>query len=572
MGSLLTQIANPQPVQIANPLTIQQAQGALQAQQQQRQLAQQEQQLNAIKLQQAQADLDSQRALQQAYSESGGVITPDTFAKAAQYGASPQAIMNLQNLHVAQQQAAAKLQSDQLANHQVQTGIARDTLAPLLDMPEDEAAQKYPGVVGGLIKNGTISTQDMQAAGLSPVQYPGHDEMQHWVNGLNGYNQTLKNEQANRESAAKVAQEQAQAREANANAAVKELTQKSLQSYQANPQQALSLIDSIFPLDQPGNQGPNARYKNQLSFYLQRGDKENIDATVKAANAEAGMIQKETNPQVQANKVATAVAQARATAPIKIYQAGAEDAAKQQSQGVLTPNGESIAQAIANYQQMPMTSFSIRTPQGQAIMARVQQINPDYHSQYYGTFQKTENDATTGKIGTSANALNTMMGHLSVLNQAADALNNGNLQVLNHLANGIGAQTGNDAKTVYDTIVHRLGPEVTKAYLASGGSVGERGTNEEDFSSNLSPSQIKANIGVSAQLADSKIKALQDQYQRGTYGRGRQQLISPEAEQARQQLTMQSPVRQAMGGYKIGTRYGNLTYLGGDPNQRSSWK
>jgi len=40
-------------------------------------------------------------------------------------------------------------------------------------------------------------------------------------------------------------------------------------------------------------------------------------------------------------------------------------------------------------------------------------------------------------------------------------------------------------------------------------------TNEEDFSSHLSPDQIKQNIGVSALLADSKVKALQDQYQRG---------------------------------------------------------
>ena len=149
----------------------------------------------------------------------------------------------------------------------------------------------------------------------------------------------------------------------------------------------------------------------------------------------------------------------------------------------------------------------------------------------------------TGKIGTSANALNTMMGHLSILDQAAAALKNGDIQGINKIANFIGAQTGSTAQTTYDTIVHRLGPEVTKAYVASGGSVGERGTNEADFSRNLGPDQIKANIGVSAQLADSKIKALQAQYDRGTYGRGGQKLISDEAEQARQRLAGQSPIK-----------------------------
>jgi hypothetical protein len=129
------------------------------------------------------------------------------------------------------------------------------------------------------------------------------------------------------------------------------------------------------------------------------------------------------------------------------------------------------------------------------------------------------------------------------------------VQVLNKLANAIGAQTGSTPQTVYQTIVHRLGPEVTKAYLASGGSVGERGTNEEDFSPNLSPDQIKQNIGISAYLADSKIKANQDQYNRGTYGRGKQKLISDDAEAARQALVKQAPAALTGGGAKAAPSY-----------------
>lgn len=199
-----------------------------------------------------------------------------------------------------------------------------------------------------------------------------------------------------------------------------------------------------------------------------------------------------------------------------------------------------MAKAIANY-DAPLNLARLAPAQRDTLMAQIKQENPDFKAEYYQTFQKMENSATSGSIGTSANALSTMMGHLTVLNKAVDALNNGNVQVLNKLANAYGAQTGNDARTVFDTIVHRLGPEVTKAYLASGGSVGERGTNEEDFSSSLGPKQIKSNIGISALLADSKIKALQDQYSRGTYGKGKQKLISDEAEQARQTLTGQAP-------------------------------
>ena len=214
---------------------------------------------------------------------------------------------------------------------------------------------------------------------------------------------------------------------------------------------------------------------------------------------------------------------------------------------------DALAQGIADYRIAPLAGFALARPSGQAVMARVAQLNPKYRAEYYNNFNKTESDATTGKIGTSANAINTAMGHLGVLSNASDALASSNLPALNAIANWAGVQTGQDPVTTYNTIVHRLGPEITKAYLASGGSLGERGTNEADFDPKLSPAQRKANIGASALLFGSKIDALNQQYQRGTYGLGKQQLISPEAEKTRQQLTGLAP-----GGLSTGTAPGGI--------------
>lgn len=236
------------------------------------------------------------------------------------------------------------------------------------------------------------------------------------------------------------------------------------------------------------------------------------------------------------------------------------------------------ATMIANYQSPERTALA-RVPYGrrEAIKQEVLQMNPEYHAEYFDNFNRTERDATTGKIGTSANALNTMMGHLAVLNTAAEALKNGDVTFINKIANKFGMATGATAPAVYNTIVHRLGPEVTKAYLAAGGSVGERGTNEADFDSSLGPDQIKQNIGVSALLADSKIKALQDQYQRGTYGKGKQKLMSDEAEAARQSLTRQAPAalrggaakaltgKQKSTGNPVYSLDGGKTWLPGKP-------
>jgi hypothetical protein len=329
---------------------------------------------------------------------------------------------------------------------------------------------------------------------------------------------------------------------------------KALQAYANMDSGALDkTVDGIVPANDP----MNASTKVLLHSAAARGDLQGIQKVLQDAYDQRGKVQ---------------VAKENAQNKLQIDLGGFGGSADQ-------PN--TLAKMVGDY-RMPLSQALQRTPPAARsnLMAQVNAYNPQFQEQYYNTFQKTENDAVTGKIGTSANALNTMMGHLSVLNTAADALKNGDVQALNKIANWAGAQVGQTPQTTYETIVHRLGPEVTKAYLASGGSVGERGTNEEDFSPKLSPDQIKQNIGVSALLADSKIKALQDQYQRGTYGRGQQKLISDEAEQARQTLTTQAPAalraasgnQKAQGGYLVGHMYGKLEYLGGDPKDQNSWK
>jgi hypothetical protein len=257
----------------------------------------------------------------------------------------------------------------------------------------------------------------------------------------------------------------------------------------------------------------------------------------------ARAIIKDASDQIGRGETAERVA--KLTAPVKV-QIGTELAGNRQNiamagLGTVDEPGP-MAQMVADY-QVPLQTVLARVPlQGrQILLDQVKALNPQFQAQYYPAFQKTEESATTGKLADSSRALNTMMGHLGTLDRAADALNNGDIQILNKIANAWGLATGKTAKTTYDTIVHRLGPEVTKAYVAGGGTSGERGTNEEDFSSNLGAQQIKQNIGISAYLADSLQKANQEQYNRGTYGRGKQVLMSDEARQIRQGLIQRVP-------------------------------
>jgi hypothetical protein len=197
---------------------------------------------------------------------------------------------------------------------------------------------------------------------------------------------------------------------------------------------------------------------------------------------------------------------------------------------------EAFANAVANYQLAPLSGYVLRSQWGQDTMKRVMAANPDYHAEYYNNFNKTEMDATTGKIGTSARALDTLAGHLDMLNQAAAGLKNGDVQALNRIAQFYGIQTGSSAPTIYQTIVNRVAPEVENAYVAGGGTGKERGQMAQDFDLRLGPDQIQGNIAATAHLIGTLTDKLNHSYQRGTYGRGKQQLISTESQGILQKL------------------------------------
>jgi hypothetical protein len=171
------------------------------------------------------------------------------------------------------------------------------------------------------------------------------------------------------------------------------------------------------------------------------------------------------------------------------------------------PKGGQV-KAIIEGRQDPPSSFAQAKPYWQDVMQKVYAIDPDFNVQR----AQLRKGYTVGKQSTEINAINTAMGHVGVLGDAIAALNNGDVRILNKIANRLGLETGSTPQAVFKTIVHRVGPELSKAYLGAGGSAGERGADEKDFDENLAPQTIKANVGVTAQLLRSKIGSLENQW------------------------------------------------------------
>lgn len=183
-------------------------------------------------------------------------------------------------------------------------------------------------------------------------------------------------------------------------------------------------------------------------------------------------------------------------------------ASGQQLQAAVPANIKPTVLAVLEGRQSPPGGFALKSPYWQNVMNNVYALDPEWNEQR----AQLRKAYTLGPQSKEINAINTAMGHVGVLGDAIDALNNGDVRILNSIANRLGLETGSTPQAVFKTIVHRVGPELSKAYLGAGGSAGERGADEKDFDVNLPPQTLKANVGVTAQLLRSKIGSLENQW------------------------------------------------------------
>lgn len=160
----------------------------------------------------------------------------------------------------------------------------------------------------------------------------------------------------------------------------------------------------------------------------------------------------------------------------------------------VNPNVEQMAQAIAAGRAAPITGFALAKPQGQTVMRRVFEINPSYDETTYGAKAKAARDFTSGPQGNALRSVQTANAHLDQMNELADALNNGNVPVVNMIANRFAKETGNPAPTNFDAVKSIIGQEVVKAIVAGGGTGGERDEAAAAFSNAKSPAQLKGVI------------------------------------------------------------------------------
>lgn len=192
---------------------------------------------------------------------------------------------------------------------------------------------------------------------------------------------------------------------------------------------------------------------------------------------------------------------------------------------------EAMAKAIAAGQLAPINGFALARPRGQAIMARVMQINPSYDGGDYAAKANALRGFSTGKEGTALRSFSVAVDHLETLGHMADALNNGNMQVLNKVRNTWKQQTGAAAPTDFKAVKEIVGKEVVKAIIAGGGGVDERKEMSELMADAKSPQQLKGVVTHFLELMGAQRDGLLDQYERTTGRKDGKEVFSPSKKQ-----------------------------------------
>lgn len=210
--------------------------------------------------------------------------------------------------------------------------------------------------------------------------------------------------------------------------------------------------------------------------------------------------------------------------------------------------------AIVDYRdKLPPAGRS--NPVNTAISYWVNKLDPDHDETTFPTRSKLMNSLVAGPMQKTLGATNTALGHIGVLNDAIDALNNTDVPALNAIANKFGLAIGNTPAATFKTIVHRVGPELAAAYIEGGGTEGERGTTAADFSENASPAQLKTNTAITARLLRSKIGATEQDY-KATMKRDdfEDRFLTPEAKATLNKLSPQGGRQNGnqSSGHKVG--------------------
>ena len=178
-----------------------------------------------------------------------------------------------------------------------------------------------------------------------------------------------------------------------------------------------------------------------------------------------------------------------------------------------------LSQAQAGLNRVPGASIGLKN--------LVMQISPDYDESSFTTKVAARKDFVNGIDGKAMTSINTAVDHLDTLKELSTALDNGNVPLINSVAQTVSAQTGHAAPLNFDTAKQVVGDEIVKALVGTGGSQADREAAQGVVSRANSPAQLAGVISTYQNLLAGKLGPLRQKYETNTRLQDFDQLLTP---------------------------------------------
>jgi hypothetical protein len=166
------------------------------------------------------------------------------------------------------------------------------------------------------------------------------------------------------------------------------------------------------------------------------------------------------------------------------------------------------------------------------MLQRATQYDPTFDATNAAARSGTRKDFTSGQAARNVTAINTAIGHLGTLDQLGDALKNNDPRLLNAVVNRIATESGRPEVNNFEIARDAVGHELMRVFRQVGASKEESDAFQAKFKSANSPDQLKGAVKTAAELLQSRIEALDDQWKRGmNTDQGYPNLLSPKSQQ-----------------------------------------
>ncbi len=187
----------------------------------------------------------------------------------------------------------------------------------------------------------------------------------------------------------------------------------------------------------------------------------------------------------------------------------------------LPPQRAQLIRSIANG-DTAMPSMNRSSAANVLLNEQVQQYDPTASAITLQTRKATRQNFTTGPGGQALAAATTVTGHLSDLLTDIDKLHNSTRPLQNTVAQAVGGQIGNQqqqaAVAAFNNKKVTLAQELTKFYRGTGGAEADVHNFMKQLDATSSPVTLRSTIQSIAEAMQSRMGALQDQYNSGMIG------------------------------------------------------